>query len=343
MARLADLLDVPAGRAADLETVLRRITDARRVVLLTHVNADGDGGGSQAAVAAWLEESRGISVSIVNPTPFPDNLRFLLHRPDIALDAKGAEGQAALRDADLALVLDTSEPNRIAPLNGLIDPDRTIVIDHHPAGPEVVGTFAIQDPTAAATGELVYDLLILDGANWPAAAVQGVYVALVTDTGSFRFANTTARAHAVAASMLERGIDPEAIFERLYAAFPLRRFHLLREALATLETDPEHGVSWMAVPAEVSRGLQARNEDFEGLIDHARAIAGTRVAILFRGMDDGSTKISFRSNGNADVNRIAREFGGGGHVKAAGASVEEGIESLVPKVLASVRASSGNS
>src|SRR5690606_27695047 len=126
----------------------------------------------------------GVKATIVNPTPFPDGLRFLPHAPDVVADLGSPEADAALAAADLVLVLDTSEPNRVAPLVERIDPERTIVVDHHPPGPSVVGTMAVQDVTAAAAGELVYDLVRSRKPAWTRAVVEGIYVALVSDTGS---------------------------------------------------------------------------------------------------------------------------------------------------------------
>lgn len=326
----------PPERAAELRPIAQRLLAARTVVLTTHVNADGDGAGSEAAVAAWLEAA-GVRATIVNPTPFPKALRFLPHRPDVVADLGSSAGSAALEEADLVLVLDTSEPNRVGSLVDRIDPERTIVIDHHPAGPSVVGSVAVQDPTAAATGELVYDLVRCSRPLWSRPVVEGIYVALVSDTGSFRFSNTSPRTHLIAAEMIARGVQPEAVFQRLFATFPRRKLELLREALATLQVDAEAGITWMVLPREVDARLSTTTEDYEGLIDHARSVEGTSVAILFRETPEGETKISFRSNGAADVNRVAREFGGGGHVKAAGALVEEAPEVTVEKVLEAVR------
>ena len=329
------LLEVPASRAAKLAELIARLRAASRVVLTTHVNADGDGTGSEIAIAAWLEEI-GVHVTIVNPTPFPPNLRFLVNRPDLVLDFPGPAAERALSEADLFLVIDTSEPNRVRPLDPYLDPERTLVLDHHPAGPSVVGK-GLQDPTAAAAGELAFDLLRLAGGDYSPAAALGIYVAIVSDTGSFRFSNTTPRTHAIAADMLQRGVNPEYVFQKLYATFPRSHFDLLREALGTLESDPELGLSWMSITREAAARLDATSEDFEGLIDHARALEGTRVAILFRETPARETKISFRSSGMADVNRIAREFGGGGHVKAAGALIPAPAAEAVPRVLSRVR------
>ena len=332
---LSELLAVPDSRAARLRTVLDRVLAARRVVLTTHVHADGDGAGSEAAVAAWLE-AIGIRAAIVNPTPFPEMFRFLLHRPDVVAEL-GAGGEDEVRGADLVLVLDTSEPKRVGRVAELLDPARTVVVDHHPEGPSMVGGFGVQDPAASATGEMVYDILSLADGPWPGESAQGIYVALVSDTGSFRYGNTTPRVHAVAAEMMGRGIDPEAVYRRLFATAPKRRLELLREALGSLHTDPELRLAWMVVDHATAARLGATPEDFDGLIEHVRSIEGTEVAVLFRGTPEGETKISFRSNGEADVNRIAREFGGGGHVKAAGALVPGAPGEVVPRVAEAVR------
>ena len=324
----------PPERASGLRVIGERLLAARAVALITHMNADGDGAGSQAAVAAWLE-ARGVRVTITNPTPFPPGLAFLLPGPDLAPDPGTPESTGALAGADLVLVLDTSEPNRVAPLEALLDRSRTVVIDHHPPGPSTVGEMAVQDPTAAATGELVYDLINLFESDLPSGSVLGVYVAIVSDTGSFRFSNTNPRVHRIAADLLSRGVDPEMVFQRIYATFPRRRLELLREALGTLET--ADGISWMVIPDATASRLLATTEDFEGLVDHARSIEGTEVAILFRETPAGHTKLSLRSNGSVDVNRIARDLGGGGHVKAAGAFLEEAPATAVPKVVERVR------
>lgn len=326
---------VPPQRARQLQPVLDRLLAARRVVLSTHINADGDAAGSTAAAAAWLE-SRGIAATIVHPTPASAQYRFLLHRPDLIVELEDAG--PALDAADLFLVLDTSEPHRLGGLAPRLPRDRTLVLDHHPSGAERVGTLAVQDTTAAAAAELVYDLLALAGGPWPPASVLGIYVGLVTDTGSFRYSNTTPRAHAIAAELLERGVDPEAVYQRLFATVPLHRVELLREALARLDVDPEAGLAWIVIPAGVAERIGAASDDFEGLVEHARSIQGTRVAMLFRETPEGETKISFRSNGVADVNQLAREFGGGGHVKAAGAKVSAPAAEVVPRVLAAARA-----
>lgn len=336
---MADVTGIPSDRRAALSRILEALYAARTIVLTTHVNADGDGAGCEAALAAWLA-ARGKHVTIVNPTPFPDMYRYLVDSPVTVADFGTVAASDAIQDAELLVVLDTGEPRRLGRMARAVEGRATVVIDHHPGADTALATFGLVDPTACATGELIHDLLSLADpppVPWPAATVEGIYVAIVTDTGSFRFANTSVRAHLIAADLLERGIDPEAVYRRIYGSVPLRRVRLLRAALERLEVDPVHPIAWITIPAEVMAALGATSEDLEGIIEHARAVERTEVAVLFRELPDGSTKISFRSNGDVDVNAIARRFGGGGHVKAAGALVGTPLDPARAEVLDAVR------
>lgn len=330
------LAPVPESRRARVAEIIRRARSASHVLLTTHVNADGDGAGSETALAAWLE-SVGVRVTIVNPTPYPANYHFLLHRPGLTVSATDPKLADLVADADLGIVVDTSEPRRIAPLEPYFAGLPTIVVDHHPPGPSVIAEDGIMDPGASAAGELVYDIISLSGDRWPFASMLGVYVAIVSDTGSFRFGNTTPRAHLIAAEMLARGVDPEAVFEKMFATAPMRRLELLREALSHLHRDEERGIAWIVVSKEITDRLGSTLDDYDGLIEHVRSIEGTRVAIMFREASESETKISFRSTGLVDVNAIARAFGGGGHVKAAGATTAMPLDETVRRVVERVR------
>lgn len=331
-------LDVPRHRIDTLRRIISRLQGAQRVVLTTHVNADGDGAGSQAAMAAWLD-GIGSTVTVVNPTPFPDAFRFLFPDGGIA-DAGTSAGDAALRQADTVVVLDTAEPSRIGRLARHVEGQRAVVIDHHVRGDATIGGLELMDATASATGELLYDLLVLAGLGrpWPQRVLEGLYTAIVADTGSFRFSNTTPRVHAIAADLLGMGVDPELMYRRIFGSVPLRRMELLRYALDHLQVDPEYAITSISVERGVMERLEATSEDLDGLIEHARSIDGTEIAIMFRETADGSTKVSLRSAGAADVNAVARQFGGGGHVKASGALIPGGLEAVRPGVLEAARA-----
>ena len=169
------------------------------------------------------------------------------------------------------------------------------------------------------------------------AILAGLYTASETDTGSFRFSTTTPRTHAIAADLLRRGVDPEQVYRRLHATVPLRRLDILRIALENLETDRDLPITWITIPREVTHEMAATADDLDGVAEYARSVEGTEVALLFRETLDGATKVSFRSNGMVDVNAIAREFGGGGHIKASGAVIGGPVASTRPRVLEATR------
>ncbi|MEJ2679468.1 MAG: DHHA1 domain-containing protein [Gemmatimonadota bacterium] len=165
----------------------------------------------------------------------------------------------------------------------------------------------------------------------------GLYAAIVTDTGSFRFANTTPRTHAIAGELVRRGVDPEEMYRQIYATVPLRQLHVLRAALDNLDVDPELPISWVSIPRDLVKEFDVTADDLDGVVEYPRSIEGTEVALIFRETVEGGTKISLRSNGAVDVNAIARRFGGGGHVKAAGAVVGKPLAAARDAVLAEVR------
>jgi bifunctional oligoribonuclease and PAP phosphatase NrnA len=335
----SEMLDVPQHRLEPLQAVIERLRGAERIAMTTHVNADGDGTGSQAALAHWLV-AQGRKVRVVNPTRFPETFRFLIPDSDMIADAATTAGERALAEADLLVVLDTAEAGRIGRVAKCIGTLPAVIIDHHVQVDGSLEGTSLTDVTACATGELIFDLLIAAGAPrpWPQHIIEGIYTAIVTDTGSFRFANSTPRAHAIAGDLIAQGVDPELMYRRIFAAVPLRRIELLRHALQHLEIDAAHAITWITIERGVMERLGATSEDLDGIIEHARSIEGTEVAILFRETADGSTKVSLRSAGDADVNAIARQFGGGGHVKASGALLAERLVTARQRVLEATRA-----
>jgi len=326
----------PAHRAASVKNAKNALLASRRAVLTTHLNADGDGAGSEAALASWLR-ANGTEAWIINPTAFPDPLRFLVENEDWIVPAGSSRSRDLCDQADLAVVLDTGELPRIGRVQEQISELATVVIDHHPPGDQPIGGVSFRDPTASATAELVYDVIASANGPWNDHIAQGIYVGILTDTGGFRFDNATAACHEVAADMVARGISPEVVHERVYGRAPLRKYRLLQRALDTLDHDPEGGVTWMMIPREAYEAVGASTDDLEGIVDIPRSIEGTQVGLLFRQTQSGEVKISFRSNGPVDVNVLARRFRGGGHVKAAGAIVAGPIERAMDEVIAATR------
>lgn len=326
----------PAHRAAAVTEAKNALLASRRAVLTTHLNADGDGAGSEAALASWLR-ANGSEAWIVNPTAYPPYLRFMVEHDDWVVPAGSARARDLCDQADLAVVLDTGEVPRIGRVLEMIRGLPTLVIDHHPPGDHPIGGISLRDQSACATGELIHDLIHSAKGPWTAYVDQGIYVAILTDTGGFRFENATAGCHQVVAEVIGRGVEPELMYERVYGSAPLRKYQLLRYALKTLEHEPETGLSWMTIPRKAYEKLGVTTEDLEGIVDIPRSIEGTQVGMLFRLAQTGEVKISFRSNGPVDVNALARRFNGGGHVKASGAIVPGPMERAIDEVLSASR------
>lgn len=332
-------LRLPVQRENAVQSVLQALVAAERIVITTHVNADGDGVGSQIALAGWLR-MRDAHVRIVNPTKFPESFRFLVDDDELIANAGTSTADRALADCELIVVLDTAEADRIGRVAKAATGRPLVIIDHHVASSTALRGEALVDASACATGELIFDLLLGAGLPrpWPPRVSQGIYTAIVTDTGSFRFANTTQRAHNIAGDLIAQGVDPELMYRRIYATVPRRRLDLLRHALESLEVDATHPITWITIDRHVMQRLGTTSDDLEGVVEHARSVEGTEVAILFRETADGSTKVSLRSAGATDVNAVARQFGGGGHVKAAGALIAEPPATARPRIIAAVRA-----
>ncbi len=325
--------EIPAHRHKPIVAALSAVDRAKRVILTTHLNGDGDGAGCEAALLALFLEL-GAQAWIINPTPFPELFRFLVPDPSRILDVDEPEARRRCSEADLCIVLDTGEASRIGRVLPLVESVPRLVIDHHPPGPDSLEGISLRDPAAAAAGELVFDLVQSKGGPWPRPLVEGIYVALLTDTGSFRHSNVTPGVHRIVAELVEKGANPERLYAQVYGQSPLRRFRLLAKTLDTLNVSPDGRMAWMTVPADAFRELGCNSEDLEGMVDIPRELEGVEVGLLFREVAEGSTKISFRSNGPADVNLLARSFGGGGHARASGALVEKGLDEARTQVLA---------
>ena len=330
-----DFFRISEQRREGIRRIATEFQPGRRIALSTHINADGDGCGSETALARMLAQ-RGMAVHIVNPTPWPDLFDFLL-ADDV--EDRTADGADALKGIDLLIVMDISDVRR---LGGLADTVRhlqvpRVVIDHHIASDDKAGDIVFTDTTACATGELVYDLACELGFEMTPRIARSLYSAILTDTGSFRFSNTTPRSHAVAADLLAAGVDPEELYQRVYAAAPAGRVRLLAEVLQTLGVDEGKGLAWLSMRAGAMEHFKVRQEDLDGIVEHARAIAGTRMAVFFRDLGHAKVKVSFRSTGGVDVNAFARKFGGGGHARASGALIAGSLDDVRERVLAEAR------
>jgi phosphoesterase RecJ-like protein len=326
-----------AQRTKAARKVVELLQPGSRIAITTHVNADGDGAGSEVALWRLLTQV-GVRAVITNPTPFPGRYSFLLE--GITEADKTAQAVRHIDRADAVVVLDISDLGRLGQVGQRIAARGIPVacIDHHlsdgdlPSGPRMV------DADACATGELVYDFARAVGWDLTPGVAKALYVAILTDTGGFRYSNTTSRTLRVAADLLDRGLDPEDIYREVYASEPEGRVRLVGEVADTLVVEPELGLAWVTVPpgALERHGLDA--EHLEGVVELPRSIHGVRLALLFRRLANGRVKVSFRSMGRVNAASLAERFGGGGHRKAAGASVEGSLNEVQERVLGAARA-----
>lgn len=325
---------IPAARARAAQEIAGVLRPECRVALTTHVNADGDGVGSEVALSHLLT-AQGMRVAIANPTAIPNRFAFLL--PDGIDHSDRAVKE--IEGADVLVVVDISDLSRLGDLAPAVRATRapTVCIDHHvspgslPAGPRLVAS------DASATAELVFDLATALGWELSTEAARALYVGILTDTGGFRFANTTPRVLRVASALLERGVDPESIYETVYASSPEGKVRLTAEVLQTLVVEPDIGLAWVTVPPDALARHNTTVDDLDGIVEYPRQIAGVRLALLFRQLANGRIKVSFRSMGNVDAAEIAQGFGGGGHRKAAGASAEGSLAEVHQRVLDAAR------
>jgi phosphoesterase RecJ-like protein len=290
----------------------------RRVALSTHLNSDGDGCGSESALARCLIGA-GLALRIVNPTPWPEMFNFLLD----GLDDQTSKGSKGLKGIDLLIVLDISDVKRLGNLTESVralDVEK-IVIDHHVSSDEPVSSLGLCDTTACATAELVYDMAVTIGWEITGEVARAIYTGMLTDTGGFRFSNTSPRCLAIASQLLAAGVDPEDMYTRIYASAPAGRVRLMADVLSTLQVDEAHGLTWLSMHSDDMDRHGVKSEDLDGIVEHARSIAGTKMALFFRDLGHGKVKVSFRSTGTTDVNAFARQFGGGGHARASGAMI----------------------
>ena len=204
------------------------------------------------------------------------------------------------------MVLDISDLGRLGMLGETVRTRGVPVacVDHHvsegvlPDGPRYL------DAGAAATGELVFELAVANGWTLTEEAARGLYVAILTDTGGFRFSNTRPRTLRVAAELLEAGVDPEQIYLEVYARAPEGRPRLFAEALQTLVVEPDYGLAWVTVPPGAIERLGVSSDDLEGVVEFPRSIEGVRMALLFREVSQGRVKVSLRSVGRRGRRRV---------------------------------------
>jgi len=318
----------PTGN--DPALAVDRLRDARRVLLTSHRNPDGDAIGSELALAE-LASAFGIETVIVNRDPAPISLTELPGVETVVV-ADSLPGDFP-EGFDLVVTVECPELDR-AGFDGL---DRLPIlnIDHHKGNP-AYGEVNYLDDEAPAVGQMVWTMFKTAGVEPSVDAAINTYVALTTDTGDFRYSNARPRAFRAAAEMVERGADPPTISEWVHDGRSEASVRLLGEALKTLRFLCDGRLASLAVDEAAFARAEADSTDTDEIINIPRAVAGVEAVIFCKQWEPGLVKVSLRSRGGVDVQRVAAKFGGGGHTNAAGCSFETDLETARSSLEASL-------
>lgn len=313
----------------DRKTILEEFSNGDNFLLTAHINPDGDSLGSMLGLALALEKT-GKKVTLVSSDPTPVIYSFL---PGIK---KVIAVEEVKNHFSTAIVLDCSDWKRLGKAASLIrDCKKIINIDHHVTN-EMFGSLNYVEGNAAATGELVYNLLTDLGISIDNEVATNLYTALMTDTGSFRHSNTKANAFRIAADLTEKGANPHQIAEHVYSTFSFDSLKLLGKAMSAIQLSCCKRIAWLFISQELLQETNTSLEETDGLIPYLIGIQGVEVALIFKEVGEGKIKVSFRAREKIDVSKVAGVFGGGGHTKAAGCSLDDDLEIAREKVLQEV-------
>ena len=307
---------------------VQRIVDVSKnlksAVIISHENPEGDALGSSLAWAMALEQG-GAKTYVYNPDDVPKNLRFLpcAERIKSSFDELDFVPEAVF-------VVDCGQPVRMGneAMRRFLDHPLLINIDHHPTNPRF-GKINWVEPDASSAGEMIYELIRAMGRNIDRDMALNIYVAIVVDTRSFQNANTTLDALEICCELTRRyGFTPGDIAQKVFFTQSYNRLKLLGEALRGVELYKDGKIAVMVITLEMMAKSGTEVEDLEGFAEELRTIEGVKLGIMLREEPDGKVKISLRSDGHFDVSTYAKKFGGGGHCRAAGATLDGPIEKV---------------
>lgn len=309
------------------------ISEKNSFVITCHMNPDADAIGSEIALKYYLD-SLGKDSRIINYSPTPENLLFLDKSKVIEkFDTKNHI--ESINNADVIMLIDFNHISRVADMQESIKNSNaiTICIDHHEQNDPYAEHLLIETEYSSA-GEIVFEMLDSDkNFEWNIDLALPLYAAIMTDTGSFRFERTTERTHKIAARLIEMGVDPRSTHRIIYDQQSVAQLKLLGRALGSMQQDETGSICFMNITCKDLEETGTTEEDIEGFVNYTMKVKGVRIGLLFYELENGF-KISFRSIGDIPVNKLAKDFGGGGHPNAAGTRIpDENMEDYIGKVV----------
>ncbi len=319
--------------------ILRSIRNAKSVVLCTHIHPDGDALGSLLGLADILEGLQK-SVFCYFEEPVPYLYAFLPGRDRANCSITDLSTFVADNEDVIAISLDCGDCDRLGKNSErLLQIDTFLAIDHHRSHKDF-GKHRWVEPRSSSTGEMVYELAQSLGVDISYQAAYNLYVAISTDTGSFRYDSTSSRTLQIAADLVAKGVYPGEVSEYIHDNYTLERIRLMEMVLQTLDLYASDQLATIQVTQEMFRDSGALPEDIEGFIDFPRSISSVKVAAFIKEGNNGVTSVSLRAKGQCDVAVIAKSFGGGGHRNASGFRCEgktvAEVHQLVIDVLSNV-------
>jgi phosphoesterase RecJ-like protein len=312
--------------------LLNVIRDNRTFLIVSHINPEGDAIGSCIALAMGLKKL-GKSVYLLNRDPVPEILKFLPFSSTI-------KQKVPSRKFDVLVVVDCASVERTGLKN--LRANTTLIIDHHQPQKRNQrdsslnqSTVRFIDPNASATGEIVYRLLKALSITIDKTIALNLYTAIYTDTGGFRYSNTKSETLDIASGLIKTGVNPWQVTKEVYESLSINRLKLLALTLSTLKKDGN--IAWITITKDMFKKTGTSVEDTENFVDYPRMIKDVEVAVLLREERKNLYKISLRSKADIDVEKIARNFGGGGHENASGCRINGSIKEVKRKLSLAIR------
>jgi phosphoesterase RecJ-like protein len=306
-----------------LSQVVQLIEQQQRFMITSHVRPDGDGLGSGLALY-WMLTDLGKEVDVVLRDRVPPAYN-VLPASDLVIVQDDVTGSY-----DAAFTIECSDVDRPG-LPSLKD-QFVVNIDHH-STTVPFGNVNWIDPTAAAVGEMIYNLCKALGVEVTRQIAECIYTALLTDTGSFHFSNTTERTLKIASELVRRGVEPARISQALFYSGPFSRIKLLGLVLSNVERDESGRIAWITMDRVTMYEADACEEDADGIVNHVLSVGEVEAAAFFKELAPGAYRVSLRSKGKNNVAKLAEQFGGGGHRNAAGCRIDGDFEDVKRRVI----------
>ncbi len=308
-----------------MKKIINHLKNSNHIIIASHKDPDGDAIGSLIAMGLALE-ALNKNITLYNESSIPSAYRFLPSVERIVRQIKETNTY------DTAIILDCADFQRIGKISSVISKIPVIInIDHHITNTRF-GNFNLIDTSACAATVIIYNLLKEMALPINSAIATSIYTGILTDTGSFRFANTNKSAFAICEKMVEAGVDPYNVARHIYGRYSLGQIKLLNLALESIEISDNGKMSMMILTKNMFDETGTRHEDSNGLINYAKSIENIKIAALIHELSH-NYHVSLRSDGTVDVAMIAGSFGGGGHYRAAGFNIESTLSDIKTQML----------